>query len=234
MGLGGMMERDCHFHVSHSQPWVCSHWYRCKGSFLTLYRQQEHGSWIPTWFLVTACTTDIHTTSGIIIDRGPRTSAWTSAAAQTVDINTDLGSSMGHRHLHDFRWQCRPQEFTRPSVVTWARDVNMASYGSTDHGHQFCSQLQHEPQTPSWPSNTGHWLQHGLQLMTVFLILDAVLWVWAVWGHYGYLKPKAMQKTPKQAAFLFFNIKFGKTKGLYWTKSRRLRRGHLEKLSQCY
>lgn len=38
-----------------------------------------------------------------------------------------------------------------------------------------------------------------------------------------YLKPNAMQKTPKQTAFLLFNIKLGKTKGLYWTQIQEVK-----------
>lgn len=47
------------FSVWLSHLWVCSHGYHCTRSFFMLSHQQGQCSWISTWYLATAWTTDI-------------------------------------------------------------------------------------------------------------------------------------------------------------------------------
>lgn len=71
-----------------------------------LYSQQELGSWISTWYLVTAWTTDTYLAFGV---------------------------STCHEHQHGFQWQNTPWTPTW-SGAAWPTDINMDSCGSRNTG----------------------------------------------------------------------------------------------------
>lgn len=59
------------FYAPLSQLCVSSHWYHCKRSFLVLYSQWLDWSWVSTWFLAIAWTSNIHVVSSISMCQGP-------------------------------------------------------------------------------------------------------------------------------------------------------------------
>lgn len=66
----------CHGSLLCPSSSVSSHRCHWKGSFLVLYRKQEHGLWASTWCLATTWTTDIHMVSHISTYHRPQHGLW--------------------------------------------------------------------------------------------------------------------------------------------------------------
>lgn len=131
--------------------WICSHQFHGKRRFLVFYCQWEYGSWTSTRFLMTA--------SSINMFRGPQHGLWRQY--RPLDINVDLCHTTGRGHHH-------------------SPDINMASGGSTVHGH--CDfKGQYRSWTSAWPSVVTQDTDTKQPLAVVGMAYFFVFWHSLLW-----------------------------------------------------
>lgn len=92
---------------------------------------------------------------GLWHQRMPGTSAGSPKVVQTMDINTALCRSTGHRHHHGPRTPVRSPVAAQPPGINMAsaqpNHINMAPGSSTARRHQRDFRWQHRPRKAAWP-----------------------------------------------------------------------------------